>query len=152
MRLRLPVAVAASVALATAPLVAYADPGQQPVVTVSTVAGDPGLLVADITSDSAIQSAHAVVRLPGGGDVVWEHDLTQDGATDLWTSPRLPLNGFHVYDVAVTATDADGDSNAEPGPLALHYFKQPVVIEHSSSPDVLDVDHPRLEATGRVGL
>ncbi len=153
-RLPLSVAVAAGLLLGALPaLPAQAADVVQPVVDVATAPGDPGVLVVTASSDSDVTGVVAEVRLPEdpGGAPVRTATLSR-GEDGLWRSSRLVLQNYRWYDVAVTATDADGDSNTEPGTLQLRYIKQPVVAEHTLTPSALDADHRVIRATGRLEL
>lgn len=149
---RVSLVVVSTLALAgLSALPAHATEVVQPYVTVATVAGDPGVLLVTATSDSPVTSVEAAVLLPAyeGGAPVTTVTLSR-GDDGRWRSERLVLPAYRDYAVEVAATDADGDTNAEPGTLALDYAPQGIVETHTTGPARLDLDHRVVTATGRL--
>ncbi|MFL6098549.1 MAG: hypothetical protein ACJ71T_01185 [Actinomycetales bacterium] len=131
-----------------------ADPGTAPTVSVpATAVGDPGLLLVDVSSDSALTDVVATLvpehLSPATPQTATLHLVSGDATSGTWESDRVDLGAYDDFTYSVTATDTDGDTTTS-APTTLTYWPAPQPHDLSITPDAVDYTHQQITATGQL--
>jgi hypothetical protein len=131
-----------------------ADAGTAPAVSVpGTAVGDPGLLLVDVTSDSALTDVVATLvpnhLSPATPQTATLHLVSGDATTGTWESDRVDLGAYDDFTYSVTATDTDGDTNTSAA-TTLAYWPAPRPHDVSITPAAVDYTHQQIIATGQL--
>lgn len=148
------VAVLAGATVVVLPTPAMADAGAPPTVSVpTTVAGDPGLLLVDVSSDSPVSDVAATLvpnhLAPATAQTATFHLISGDATSGTWQSDRVDLGAYDDFTYSVTANDADGDTTTTAA-TTLAYWPLPQPHDISITPDAVDYTHQQITATGRL--
>jgi hypothetical protein len=144
------VAVAAGFSVTATALPSYAAAGDPVISAVGLVGGDPGLLTADVASDTTVTSVKAtLVSRNAQPPVTQVVELTETAPdSGIWRSARVSLSSYDDYDYTVAAVNAAGDSTS---PTATDpYWAQPKDNGTVFSPSTLDFAHQTVTVSGTL--